>query len=102
MRVRQSLFINTLLVLALVLAQAGAIVHALGHADTRNEGTARHAGLCGDCLSFSNVLSVAGGGTSGSLPAGPRHAVPVFPAARQLVQQRAPSEVRSRGPPILR
>jgi hypothetical protein len=53
--------VHAALALALILAQAGALVHAASHEGILHHGGPQHAQVCGQCLSFSTVLSVAGG-----------------------------------------
>jgi hypothetical protein len=61
-RRKPRILVNFALSLALMLAQAGALLHFLGHDESSQPGSAHPAQLCGQCLLFSTVMSAAGGG----------------------------------------
>lgn len=91
-----------MLAIALVLAQAGALLHAASHDGTAQGGTGIHAQLCGQCLSFSTVLAMAGSpGTALAPPAciGP---VPAGAVLVSLVDHSTPNSFRPRAPPRIR
>jgi len=87
------------LALALLLAQVGALLHATSHVDARQDSTRVHVQLCGQCLSFSTMLSMAGApGALFALP-GVCVAVLALAAILSLVDRATPSAFRSRAPP---
>lgn len=91
-----------MLAIALVLAQAGALLHAASHDGPGQGGPGIHAQLCGQCLSFSTVLAVAGGpDTPLAAPAciGP---VPAGAGLVSLVDRGTPNSFRPRAPPRIR
>ena len=91
-----------MLAIALVLAQVGALLHASSHDDTSQGGTGIHAQLCGQCLSFSTVLAVAG---SHGAPLAPLDCIGTLPAGValvSLVDRETPNPFRSRAPPRIR
>lgn len=91
------------LAFALLLAQAGALLHASGHADAPRDRSGVHAQLCVQCLSYSGVFSLAGGSPRPSL-ALPRIGATVLPLpVILLVADRATARAfRSRAPPRAR
>ena len=91
-----------MLAIALLLAQVGALLHAASHDGPRPGHAGIHAQLCGQCLSFSTVLSVAGGPGAGSVLPEYVVASPAGTAPPALADRRAPSAFRSRAPPRAR
>jgi len=89
------------LAIALLLAQVGALLHAASHVDGRQDSTRIHVQLCGQCLSFSTVLSMAG--TPSALFALPdvSAAVLVLASILSLVERATPAAFRPRAPPRL-
>jgi len=86
--------------LALLLAQAGALLHGSGHASDPQNHPGLHTQLCDACLSFSTIFSMSGG--PGTLPLLPP-AVAAFLVAISIVSligRRAPRAFRSRAPPL--
>jgi hypothetical protein len=95
-------FVHAALALALLVAQAGALVHAASHEGNAHHGGLPHAQVCGQCLSFSTVLSVAGG-------SGIRPVLPVASCAALIKSAdtgfhsaSTPRPFWSRGPPASR
>src|SRR5215469_3757029 len=57
---RHAARLSVLLTLAMVIAQTGAVLHGYSHLRAPAE-PARSGQACGDCLSFSPLLTAAGG-----------------------------------------
>jgi hypothetical protein len=89
------------LAIALLLAQVGALLHALSHADVAQDDAGIHAELCGQCLTFSTVLSMAGAPGGPSLLPDLATAVLAIGAIISLVGRAAPQAFRARAPPRL-
>jgi len=85
----------------LLLAQVGALLHALSHAHAAQDGAGIHAQVCGQCLTFSTVMSMSGA------PRGPLSlpnvatAVLALAAIISLVGRAAPRAFSARAPPRL-
>ena len=85
--------------LALLVAQAGALLHSTSHSGEPQDQSGLHSQLCEACVSFSTIFSMAGGpGTMPVLPA-PVVAFLVVPAILSLIERAVPSAFRSRAPP---
>jgi hypothetical protein len=54
------LIVHLVLAIALVLAQAGALLHLTSHGKAAHGNGATHAQLCGQCIGSSTVLGAAG------------------------------------------
>ncbi|MDB6082566.1 MAG: hypothetical protein JWN43_447 [Gammaproteobacteria bacterium] len=96
--------ITAMAVLALLLAQMGAMSHAYSHDATVGSSASHRTGAsthdpCGDCLAFASVLSAAGG--PGAVPfIAPHGRSPATSApARSLVDLSLTLAFRSRAPP---
>lgn len=86
--------------LALLLAQAGALLHTTGHANDPQNHSGLHTQLCDACLSFSTIFSMSGGpGTLPLLPAAIAAFLVVYSIV-SLIERRAPRAFRSRAPPL--
>ena len=87
-----------LLTLAFLFAQLGMVAHASTHLkrDTHPAPTQ----LCGECLSFAPLQSMAGGGAVVVLPVDVRHDHAIPRELVSFVPQRAFTGFRSRAPPI--
>jgi len=95
-------FVHAALALALLMAQAGALLHAASHEGNAHHGGLPHAQVCGQCLSFSTVLSVAGGsGIRPVLPAASCEAL-IKSADTGFLSSATPRPFWSRGPPASR
>lgn len=85
--------------LALLLAQAGALLHATSHVGDRQDHSGLHSQLCDACLSFSTIFAMAGGpGTAPVLPPAIFAFLAVF-AIVSLIERTVPRAFRSRAPP---
>ena len=85
--------------LALFLAQVGALQHSTSHLGTLQDHPGLHSQLCGDCVSFSTIFSMAGGpGTMSVLPPA-IVAFLVVSAIVSLIERAVPRAFRSRAPP---
>jgi len=89
-----------LLALALVFAQAGAVVHGYTHLSPPSA-PAGSSQFCGDCLLFSPLLSAADGTNHffvlARVQTGPPYRAPVAPLAGQSAQH----AFLARAPPYL-
>jgi hypothetical protein len=102
-RHRKKLLVHLALALAIVLAQAGALVHAASHAGKPlDAGTSAHAALCGHCLTFSTVLGAAAPHAPGLGPADALATTRFDARVVAAVASPSPGAFWSRGPPILR
>jgi hypothetical protein len=97
---RHAASLSVLLTLALVIAQTGAVLHGYSHLRAPSE-PARSGQSCGDCLSFSPLLTAAGGTVHlhlfARMHAGMRYLPPVAP----LVGQASQHAFFARAPPLL-
>jgi len=97
---RHAARLGVLLTLALVFAQTGAVVHGISHLRAPSA-PARSSQSCGDCLSYSPLLSAAGGTNHffvlARLQTGTSYRPPVAP----LVAQSTQHAFRARAPPFL-
>ena len=100
---RFELRIAVLAVVALALAQLGAMSHAYSH-DAASGSAATHQSaaihdLCNDCLSFAPLLAPAG--ASGALPSleAQGHGLATRSTARSLLDLSLTLAFRSRAPP---
>jgi hypothetical protein len=85
------------LALALLIAQAGALVHATSH--LKQDAGGLHSQLCGQCLSYSTMFAMAGG--AGTAPPLPVLAKTLLASAAivSLIDRSVPRAFRSRAPP---
>jgi hypothetical protein len=85
--------------LALFLAQVGALLHSSSHVGTSQDRPGLHSQLCGDCVSFSTIFSMAGGpGTAPVLPS-LIVAFMLIAAIVSLIERAVPRAFLSRAPP---
>lgn len=89
------------LAIVLLLAQMGALLHALSHAHAAQDGAGIHAQVCGQCLTFSTVLSMAGAPGGPLVVANLALAVLMFATVVSLVSRAAPRAFCPRAPPRL-
>lgn len=91
--------IGLLLVLALLFAQTGALLHQYSHLRTPGDPPPVSGQYCADCLSFSPLLTTAGGASQGLTiaPAQPgvRYRSPSLPS----FSRSSPNAFLPRGPP---
>ena len=85
--------------LALFVAQVGALLHSTSHVGTPQDHAGLHSLLCGDCVSFSTIFSMAGG--PGTTPVLPNLIVAFMLVAAivSLIERSAPRAYLSRAPP---
>ena len=98
MRTRRP-WVSLALALALLIAQAGALLHASSHVVDGREGSGAPTQLCSQCLSYSTIFSMASGTT---IVAATLALVFVFVATTivaPLTGQSAARAFRSRAPP---
>lgn len=87
--------------LALILAQAGALLHSSSHGGATPDHPRLHEQLCDACLSFSTIFSMAGGpGSAHSLPS-LIVAFVLVSAIASLIERLALRAFQSRAPPRL-
>lgn len=99
----KKLLVHLALVLAIVLAQAGALVHAASHAGKASDtGSAAHAALCGHCLGFSTVLGAVAPDARGLVPVDADATTRCDAGTVAAVASSSPSAFWCRGPPTLR
>ena len=99
-RSSRRLIVHLALAIALVLAQAGALLHLTSHGKASHGNGATHAQLCGQCMGSSTVLGAAGV-PGASLPAAllPESS-PASTASEPTCATASCSAFRSRAPPI--
>jgi len=85
----------------LLLAQVGALLHALSHAHAAQDGAGIHAQVCGQCLTFSTVMSMSGAPRGPLLLPNVATAVLALAAIISLVGRAAPRAFSARAPPRL-
>jgi hypothetical protein len=85
--------------LALFLAQVVALLHSSSHVGSAQSPPGTHAQLCGACLSFSTIFSMAGG--PGKMLVLPNLIVAFMLVAAivSLIEQHAFRAFQSRAPP---
>lgn len=97
MRTRRP-WVSLLLAFALLIAQTGALVHAASHAADR-EGSGAPTQLCGHCLSYSTILSMASGTSTVVVALALAFVLYASTIVAPLAGQPAARAFRSRAPP---
>jgi hypothetical protein len=98
MRRRRPLLCLALLAFLLIV-QAGALLHASSHAADGRDGSGVPTQLCGQCLSFSTIFSMAGGPSALVIPLALAFALFAAALIAPLTGQPLARAFRSRAPP---
>jgi hypothetical protein len=98
-RRKPRLLLSVALAIALLLAQAGALLHAANHVDEPRDRSGIHAQVCAQCLSFSTVLATAGSTAAPIAIAVIAAGVPPVAAILASAGRPAPASYQSRAPP---
>jgi hypothetical protein len=86
--------------LALLFAQLGMVVHASSHLNSDPHATPAQSQFCGECISFSSMQNMAGGGLPAVLAVTVSHDRAPGCDPISSVPHRAFSAFRSRAPPV--
>jgi hypothetical protein len=98
MRARRP-WVSLVLALALLIAQAGALLHAASHLADGREGSGAPTQLCTQCLSYSTIFSMASGTETVVVALALVFALYVSTIVAPLTGQSAARAFRSRAPP---
>jgi hypothetical protein len=90
---------SLVLALALLIAQAGALLHASSHLADRREGSGAPTQLCTQCLAYSTIFSMASGTDTVVVALALVFALYTSTLVAPLAGQPAARAFRSRAPP---